>query len=189
MKPLLYVDGYNVIGVWPQAQRENWPLDVCRDRLIHLLEDYAGYSGQEIWLVFDGYRTGRALRTVEERDGLTVVYTRHRRNRRSLHRAPMRGNAQVPGSPGGHQRQRGANGHSGPGRYPHQLPGAMVGVEPDPQPGTGPAPARPFRRRVYHRPQPCPGSNTSFWTRSAGEKNKGNTALFGSGADGAFSAA
>lgn len=77
MKPLLYVDGYNVIGVWPQAQRENWPLDVCRDRLIQLLEDYAGYSGQEIWLVFDGYRTGRALRTVEERDGLTVVYTRH----------------------------------------------------------------------------------------------------------------
>ena len=77
MKPLLYVDGYNVIGAWPQAQRENWPLDVCRDRLIHLLEDYAGYSGQEGWLVFDGYRTGRALRTVEERDGLTVVYTRH----------------------------------------------------------------------------------------------------------------
>ncbi len=77
MKPLLYVDGYNVIGAWPQAQRENWPLDVCRDRLIHLLEDYAGYSGQEVWLVFDGYRTDRTLRTVDERDGLTVVYTRH----------------------------------------------------------------------------------------------------------------
>ena len=73
MKPLLYVDGYNVIGAWPQAQRENWPLDVCRDRLIHLLEDYAGYSGQEIWLVFDGYRTGRALRTVEVRDGRLLL--------------------------------------------------------------------------------------------------------------------
>lgn len=77
MKPLLYVDGYNVIGAWTEAQRENWPLDVCRDRLIHLLEDYAGYSGQEIWVVFDGYRTDRALRTVDRRECLTVVYTRH----------------------------------------------------------------------------------------------------------------
>ena len=85
MKPLLYVDGYNVIGAWPQAQRENWPLDVCRDRLIHLLEDYAGYSGQEVWLVFDGYRTDRTLRTVDERDGLTVVYTRHGETARGDH--------------------------------------------------------------------------------------------------------
>ena len=77
MKPLLYVDGYNVIGAWPEANRSQWPLDECRDRLIHLLEDYAGYTGQEVWLVFDGYRADRATRTVDERAGLTVVYTRH----------------------------------------------------------------------------------------------------------------
>ena len=33
MKPILYVDGYNVIGAWAQAERENWPLDESRDRL------------------------------------------------------------------------------------------------------------------------------------------------------------
>ena len=77
MKPLLYVDGYNIIGAWSKAQQENWPLDECRDRLILLLEDYAGYTGQEVWLVFDGYRTERPLRTVEPRRELTVVYTRH----------------------------------------------------------------------------------------------------------------
>lgn len=77
MKPLLYVDGYNIIGAWARAQREGWPLDECRDRLIHLLQDYAGYTGQEVWLVFDGYKAERPLRSVEERDGLTVVYTRH----------------------------------------------------------------------------------------------------------------
>lgn len=77
MKPLLYVDGYNVIGAWPEAQRESWPLDECRDRLILLLEDYAGYTEQEVWLVFDGYRTERPLRTVEPKRELTVVYTRH----------------------------------------------------------------------------------------------------------------
>ncbi len=77
MKPLLYVDGYNVIGAWAQAGREGWPLDECRDRLAHILEDYAGYTDQEVWLVFDGYKAQRPLRSVEERAGLTVVYTRH----------------------------------------------------------------------------------------------------------------
>ena len=77
MKPLLYVDGYNVIGAWNEVQKENLPLDECRDRLIHLMEDYAGYTDQEVWLVFDGYRTERPLRTVEPRRELTVVYTRH----------------------------------------------------------------------------------------------------------------
>ena len=77
MKPLLYVDGYNVIGAWDEAAKNGWPLDECRDRLIHVLEDYAGYTGQEVWLIFDGYKAERAVRSVEQRAGLTVVYTRH----------------------------------------------------------------------------------------------------------------
>ena len=77
MKPLLLVDGYNIIGAWSEANRENWPLDECRDRLIHLLQDYAGYTGQEVCVVFDGYKADRPLRSVEERPDFTVVYTRH----------------------------------------------------------------------------------------------------------------
>ena len=77
MKPLLLVDGYNIIGAWPEANRENWPLDECRDRLIHLLQDYAGYTGQEVCVVFDGYKADRPLRSVEARADFTVVYTRH----------------------------------------------------------------------------------------------------------------
>ena len=77
MKPLLYVDGYNIIGAWPKASHEQWPLDECRDRLIHLLQDYAGYTGQEVCVVFDGYKADRPLRSIENRDDFTVVYTRH----------------------------------------------------------------------------------------------------------------
>lgn len=77
MKPLLYVDGYNVIGAWAEAGKNAWPLDECRDRLIHVLEDYAGYTGQEVWLIFDGYKAERPVRSIERRAGLTVVYTRH----------------------------------------------------------------------------------------------------------------
>jgi uncharacterized protein len=77
VKPILYVDGYNVIGAWPEAQRAGWPLPESRDRLTHLLEDYAGYSGQEVVLVFDGHHSDRLATTVEQREALTVVYTAH----------------------------------------------------------------------------------------------------------------
>ena len=77
MKPLLYVDGYNIIGAWQEAERNEWPLDECRDRLTLLLEDYAGYTGQEVWLVFDGHKAARPLRSVEPKEGLTLVFTKH----------------------------------------------------------------------------------------------------------------
>ena len=77
MKRILYVDGYNIIGAWPAADREGWPLDLCRDKLIHLLEDYAGYTDQEVYVVFDGYKADRPTHSIDPRDGLTVVYTRH----------------------------------------------------------------------------------------------------------------
>lgn len=77
MKPLLIVDGYNVIGAWREANEQKWPLDECRDRLIHLLQDYAGYTGQEVLLVFDGYKADRRERSTETRGDMTIVYTRH----------------------------------------------------------------------------------------------------------------
>ncbi|MCL1854592.1 MAG: NYN domain-containing protein [Clostridia bacterium] len=77
MKSLLYVDGYNVIGAWGEAQRQGWPIDECRDRLARLLEDYAGYTDQEVWLVFDGHKADRPVRSIERRGLVTLVYTRH----------------------------------------------------------------------------------------------------------------
>lgn len=77
MRPLLYVDGYNIIGAWCEAQRQGWPIDECRDRLARHLEDYAGYTDQEVWLVFDGHRAERPVRSVERRGALTLVFTRH----------------------------------------------------------------------------------------------------------------
>ncbi len=77
MKPLLFVDGYNIIGAWGQAHKENWPLDISRDKLAHLLEDYAGYTGQEVWLVYDGYKAERPTRSVDKRSQITIVYTKH----------------------------------------------------------------------------------------------------------------
>jgi uncharacterized protein len=77
MNPLLFVDGYNVIGAWREMQRNPIPIGEARDRLIALLEDYAGYTAQDVVLVFDGHLGDRALASVEERHLLTVVFTRH----------------------------------------------------------------------------------------------------------------
>ena len=77
MRPLLIVDGYNVIGAWREAEKERWSIDECRDRLLRLLEDYIGYSGEDVVLVFDGYQSDRKTRTEEQFGNLTLVYTRH----------------------------------------------------------------------------------------------------------------
>ena len=164
MKPLLYVDGYNIIGAWPQAQREGWPLDECRDRLIHLLQDYAGYTGQEVWLVFDGYKAERPLRSVEERDGLTVVYTRHGETadhyiERMCQLLPRYREARVATSDYTEQTLILGRGDCGES-WPPSVPTDGTGIR---------CPARSGARRFLRR---LPRNSMPHWTGSEG-KNKG----------------
>ena len=77
MKPLLLVDGYNVIGAWDVPRREHLTIEEARDRLIHLIADYAGYSGEEVIVVFDGHYTDRPLRSRQRMHGVEVVFTKH----------------------------------------------------------------------------------------------------------------
>ena len=71
---LLVVDGYNVLGAWPELSKGQ-PLADARDALIHRLHDYAGYSGQRIVLVFDAWQSDRQERSTETRGPLTIVFT------------------------------------------------------------------------------------------------------------------
>lgn len=69
----MIVDGYNVIHAW-NIDTSN--LGNARHQLIHILDDYAGYSGENITVVFDAYNKKQA--GTEEKHGLiTVVYTDH----------------------------------------------------------------------------------------------------------------
>lgn len=77
MKPLLLVDGYNVIGAWSVPRREGLTIEQARERLIHLIADYAGYSGEEVIVVFDGHYTDRPTRSHERVHGVEVVFTKH----------------------------------------------------------------------------------------------------------------
>ena len=77
MKPLLLVDGYNVIGAWDVPRAEHLSIDEARERLVHLVADYAGYSGEEVIVVFDGHYTDRMTRSRSLVHGVEVVFTKH----------------------------------------------------------------------------------------------------------------
>ncbi|NGQ97164.1 NYN domain-containing protein [Brevibacillus sp. SYP-B805] len=56
-KQLLIVDGYNIIGAWPdlRALKDQDRMDEARDLLISRLADYQSYSGIKVVVVFDAY--------------------------------------------------------------------------------------------------------------------------------------
>jgi len=70
---VLVVDGYNILNA---MGGESGPIADARDRLTARLIDYAGFSGQEIVLVYDAWLSDRKLRTEEAHGPVTVVYTR-----------------------------------------------------------------------------------------------------------------
>lgn len=70
---VLIVDGYNIINAGRDFSGAS--LADARDKLLDALMDYAGYSGQEVILVFDAWMSDRATRTEERRGAVTVVYT------------------------------------------------------------------------------------------------------------------
>ena len=76
MKPLLIVDGYNVIGAWKEAERKRYTIVEARDKLLHMLMEHSGYMGEEVVLVFDGYRSEKTGTTLDQHGPVTMVYTK-----------------------------------------------------------------------------------------------------------------
>jgi len=64
-RDVLLVDGYNMIGGWPDlAELSHTSMKDARDRLLDMLADYQAYSGRRVIAVFDAYRVpglGRAF--------------------------------------------------------------------------------------------------------------------------------
>ena len=70
---ILIVDGYNVINAGPEFSGGS--LSDNRDKLLNALMDYAGWSGQQVVVVFDAWMSDRTSRTEEKRGAVTIVYT------------------------------------------------------------------------------------------------------------------
>ena len=76
-KPLLIVDGYNIIFAWEDL-RELAGADIgaARGKLLDLLSNYQGFTGRETIVVFDAWRTDRNPESVSKYQNLTVIYTK-----------------------------------------------------------------------------------------------------------------
>lgn len=75
---VLFVDGYNMIGSWPELTAlKQQSLEDARDRLLDLLSDYQSYAGLTIIVVFDAFQVP-GLGSSSRQWRLQVVYTRER---------------------------------------------------------------------------------------------------------------
>lgn len=75
---ILIVDGYNMIGAWPELiALGDRSLEDARDRLMAILSDYQGYAGNRIILVFDAHQVP-GLGVNYKQNKLEVVYTKEK---------------------------------------------------------------------------------------------------------------
>ena len=73
---ILLVDGYNMIGAWPELQElKNLKLAEARDRLIDQLAEYQAFKGWQVILVFDAYLVP-GIENKERHSNVEVVFTR-----------------------------------------------------------------------------------------------------------------
>lgn len=73
---ILLVDGYNIIGAWPELRElKERDLAAARDRLIELMAEYQAFTGTRVIIVFDAYEVQGISRTYKNHK-VEVIYTR-----------------------------------------------------------------------------------------------------------------
>lgn len=78
MKQVVIVDGYNIIGAWPDLQKlKDVSLEEARDKLIDMLADYQAFSGNKVYVVFDAYQVP-GLGGKYKQLKIDILYTREK---------------------------------------------------------------------------------------------------------------
>lgn len=73
---ILIVDGYNIIGAWPELMELKLEdLAAARDRLIEIMADYQGFTGQKVIIVFDAYEV-RGIEKRYQNHKVEVIFTK-----------------------------------------------------------------------------------------------------------------
>ncbi len=75
---IVLVDGYNMIGAWPMLEKlKEHDLEDARDRLLDMLADYQGFTGMQVFVIFDAHQVPGLGATFKQHK-LTVVYTKEK---------------------------------------------------------------------------------------------------------------
>ncbi|KUO49919.1 MAG: hypothetical protein APF76_01740 [Desulfitibacter sp. BRH_c19] len=73
----LIVDGYNVINNWPiLINLKNDNLEMARDKLVEMLQNYQGTQDINVIVVYDAYLSKAKMRNVSSQGKVQVVYTK-----------------------------------------------------------------------------------------------------------------
>lgn len=76
MRTYLFVDGYNIIGAWPElVTLRDESLEEARKKVIDYLSEFAASSGYETVLVFDGWRVKGNRGSVVENPYMEILFT------------------------------------------------------------------------------------------------------------------
>ena len=71
------MDGYNIIHAWEELKAlSQGNLQSARDRLMDILSNYAGYTGENVILVFDAYKVNGGRERTFKYNNISVVYTK-----------------------------------------------------------------------------------------------------------------
>ncbi len=71
------IDGYNLIFAWEEYKTlAAESLELARHRLAQSLQNFAGFTGKKILLVFDGYQVGGNAGETEIMPALKIAYTK-----------------------------------------------------------------------------------------------------------------
>ena len=78
MKEYLIVDGYNIIGAWPELAklRDEEDMAYARDKLVEELDVHASLTGREIVVICDAYLVKGNSGHSEKRGKVQVMFTK-----------------------------------------------------------------------------------------------------------------
>lgn len=73
---VLIVDGYNIIGAWPELKKlKETDLGQARDLLVEQMAEYQSYTGDRIIIVFDAYHV-RGMARKQKDYKVEVIFTK-----------------------------------------------------------------------------------------------------------------
>ncbi|EJO5349208.1 NYN domain-containing protein [Clostridium botulinum] len=73
----IFVDAYNVINSWQELKRiKDYNLEMSREQLLDILNNYASYNQYRIYAVFDAHQTEAPENVQQINKNLIVVFTK-----------------------------------------------------------------------------------------------------------------
>jgi len=77
LEEYLIIDGYNIINSWPLLiELKNDSLELARDKLIEMLQNYQGLQDINVIIVFDAHLSEAKMRTVFNHGRVQIYFTK-----------------------------------------------------------------------------------------------------------------